>query len=77
MADLLGLRRGEMIGYSWDPQSQTSVMQPALAVAVELEAPGAREAWKVFSQRSAKPESEPYTYDLEPHWAIVPLGPAR
>ena len=72
MADLLGLRRGEMIGYSWDPEGQTSVIQPALAVAVELAAPGARDAWKIYSQRSVKPESENYTYNIEPHWAIVP-----
>ncbi len=77
MADLLGLQRGDMIGYAWDPENQVAWMQPALAIAVELDAPGARAAWEVFSGRSVKPgPGERYNHNLDPHWAIVPAANA-
>jgi hypothetical protein len=71
MANILGLQVGEMIGYAWNYQGYPSNLQPALAVAAELGATNASEAWNVFANRSVKPSGS-YSYDVEPQWAVVP-----
>jgi hypothetical protein len=75
MANILGVQRGEMIGFAWDPEGYPSNLQPALAVAVELGVNDAALAWQVFDDRPVKPTSaagEGGGYDHHPQWAIVP-----
>jgi hypothetical protein len=71
MADVFGIKAGEMIGYSESPNGYPSNMQPALAVAVELGVPDAANAWTIFQNRTVKPTSEG-GYNSNPEWAIVP-----
>ena len=67
MATSLGLKAGEMSGYSGATAGYPSNMQPALAAAADvLGAPG-KAAWTVFMNRSVKPD-----YRTSPQWAIVP-----
>lgn len=66
MATLLGLKLGEMTGYSDMPTGYPSNMQPALAYAAGA-ATGGPAAWKVFMARTVKPD-----YSLEPQFDIVP-----
>lgn len=73
MANILGLRVGEMIGYSWSFEGYPSNLQPAVAVAAELGAAGADQAWQVFEGRSVKP-SGGQSYNVQPQWAVVPRG---
>lgn len=68
MAHALHLHRvGEMTGYAYSPTGFPSNMQPALAAAVDVGAPGAEKAWKLFMSRSVKPKYANY-----PNFAIVP-----
>jgi hypothetical protein len=77
MADLLGLRRGAMIGLGWHPGAYVANLQPAVAIAAELSAQGAATAWQVFSGRTSQPDptDDNYSYNVEPEWAIVPRVP--
>jgi hypothetical protein len=72
MADLLSRKNnsykaGDMYGYPWSPQGFPANMQPALAVAVNAGVPKARKAWKIFMNRTTKPD-----YSKYPNWDIVP-----
>jgi hypothetical protein len=67
MATALGLRPGEMVGYSSGPEGYPSNLQPALATAAESGAAGGKEAWAKFQSRAVKPD-----YSAEPQFAIVP-----
>ena len=72
MANILGLRRGNMIGYAFSHEGYPANLQPALAIAVEREISNASAAWNTFDNRSVKPDSGEYDYDISPQWAIVP-----
>lgn len=69
MAQLMGrhYRAGDMTGFPWSPQGYPSNMQPALAAAVNAGVPGATEAWRIFIDRTTKPDYSGY-----PNWDIVP-----
>ena len=68
MAKALKLRSaGEMLGYSRSPSGYPSIMQPALAVAYDNKVKNSERAWKVFINRSVKPD-----YSQYPNWAIMP-----
>ncbi len=58
---------GEMTGYASSVEGFPSNMQPALAVAVTSGIPGAETAWKIFYERTIKPN-----YQMAPQWAVVP-----
>ncbi len=58
---------GEMTGYADSVMGYPANMQPALAIAVTSGLPNASAAWKVFSDRSVRPD-----YAASPQWAIVP-----
>jgi hypothetical protein len=62
-----GLVAGEMTGYSSGEEGYPSNMQPALAIAVDLGAPLAAEAWAKFQARPVKPD-----YGKGPAYAIIP-----
>ena len=58
----------EMVGYASSPEGFPAIMQPALAAAVDGEAPGAAAAWQRFTAR------QPLTdFSAEPQFAIVPM----
>ena len=59
---------GEMVGYAYSPEGFPAILQPALAVAVDADAPGAQEAWRRFISRAV-----PTDYGTGPQFAIVPL----
>ncbi len=65
--DQAGLAIGEMDGYAGAPSGYPSNMQPALAVAAELNGTDAIAAWTVFVDRAIKPD-----YSTYPVWAITP-----
>lgn len=67
MATALHLRSGEMMGDAASPGGYPANLQPALAAAVDLGVPGAREAWAKFQARSVKPDS-----GFDPQWSILP-----
>ena len=67
MAASLGLKVGEMTGYSAVHTGFPSNMQPALAFAVDAGVPDAKAAWSAFETRSVKPK-----YGNGPQFAIVP-----
>jgi hypothetical protein len=71
MADALKQEKvdkaGEMVNGSRAFDGYPSIMQAALAAAVDSGAPGAKEAWVVFQTRSVKPD-----YADGPGWDIVP-----
>jgi hypothetical protein len=67
MAAALGLRTGEMTGYSSSGTGYPSNMQPALAYSADLGTADGANAWKVFMNRSVKPD-----YTVGPQFAIVP-----
>lgn len=71
MASLLGLNVGDMIGYSWSYEGYPSNLQPAVAVAAELNATNGTAAWQTFQGRLSKPSGS-YSYDVQPQYAIVP-----
>jgi hypothetical protein len=66
MATALGLKVGEMTGYSSGTLGYPSNMQPALAYSAGV-APGGQEAWARFMSRTVKPN-----YGTAPQFAIVP-----
>jgi hypothetical protein len=66
MASFLGLKVGEMTGYSTSPMGYPSNMQPALAYGASLSTTG-MSAWTKFMARSVKPD-----YRSSPQFAIVP-----
>jgi len=67
MAQQLGLRAGEMTGYSFSEAGYPSNMQPALAYAADSGVWNGASAWSSFSNRSVKPN-----YGLGPQFAIIP-----
>lgn len=67
MAEALKLQPGQMMGNAASPGGYPANLQPALAAAVDLGVPGARDAWTKFQARSVKPAS-----GLAPQWAILP-----
>lgn len=67
MATFLGLKVGEMTGYSSSVTGYPSNMQPALAYAADAGLPNAAAAWTRFMARSVKPN-----YGSSPQFAIVP-----
>ena len=67
MASFLGLKVGEMTGYSSSVTGYPSNMQPALAYAVDARLPNAAAGWTRFMARSVKPN-----YGSSPQFAIVP-----
>ncbi len=67
MAANLGLKVGEMTGYSSEGTGYPSNMQPALAYSVDSGIAGGANAWQVFIKRSVKPD-----YAKGPQFAIIP-----
>ena len=67
MAQLLKLKVGEMTGYSSNNAGFPSNMQPALAYAADAGGKEGKDAWKVFSARTVKPD-----YANGPQFAIIP-----
>jgi hypothetical protein len=67
MAASLKLKVGEMTGYSSEGTGYPSNMQPALAYAADVNGVAGQTAWKVFMNRSVKPN-----YALNPQFAIIP-----
>ena len=67
MAKALGLKVGEMTGYSGAYAGYPSNMQPALAYAADIGGADGAKAWSVFMSRSVKPN-----YALGPQFDIVP-----
>lgn len=67
MATQLGLKPGEMPGYSSSTHGMPSNMQPALAYAADWGGASGAAAWRIFSGRSVKPN-----YADSPQFAIVP-----
>lgn len=66
MAYSLGLKVGEMTGYSSSPGGYPSYLQSALAYTPGVNSQGLN-AWKLLMSRSVKPD-----YNAEPQFAIVP-----
>lgn len=66
MAFSLGLKVGEMTGYSTSGDGYPAYMQPALAYSVGANSGGAA-AWKLFMSRSVKP-----AYNEQPQFDILP-----
>lgn len=67
MAANLGLKVGEMTGYSSEATGFPSNMQPALAMSADSDAVGGLAAWNVFNKRSVKPN-----YATGPQFSIIP-----
>ena len=68
MAAALGLpQAGEPLGDAQSPDGYPAILQTALAETVDVGAPQAGAAWRVFDGRTVKPQ-----YSLAPEWAIVP-----
>ena len=67
MAANLGLKVGEMTGYSNGTEGFPSNMQPALAYSVDSGVTGGAKAWQIFMNRSVKPD-----YSTNPQFAVVP-----
>ncbi|MES2900184.1 MAG: hypothetical protein V4723_10670 [Pseudomonadota bacterium] len=67
MATALGLKVGEMTGYSAVGIGYPSNMQPALAYASKVSGAAGATAWSKFMLRTVKPD-----YSLGPQFAIVP-----
>ena len=72
MANILGLQVGQIIGYAWSHEGYPSNMQPALAIAAELDVAGADTGWAIYDARTVKPDSGSYDYNVNPQWAVVP-----
>lgn len=75
MAKALGLKLGEMTGYSSVYLGFPSNMQPALAYAADSDYADSIPAWQRFMQRSVKPD-----YTMYPEFAILPrraISPVR
>lgn len=69
MATQLGLKTGEMVGYSSATEGYPSNSQPALAILVDDGMPGAQAAWNQFTARTVKPD-----YTTDPVWDLVPAS---
>ncbi len=70
MAFALGLKEaGEMMGTARSGGGYPANLQPALAAAVDLDVPGAQEAWDKFQARPVKPKD-----GFNAEWAILPWG---
>lgn len=67
MAQALGLGVGEMVGMGSSNTGFPSNMQPALAYSADSGITNGENAWKVFMNRSVKPD-----YSRGPQFAIVP-----
>jgi hypothetical protein len=67
MATALGLKVGEMTGYSSSDTGFPSNMQPGLAYSVDTGIVNSAKAWQVFMDRSVKPD-----YGKGPQFAIIP-----
>lgn len=67
MATSLGLKVGEMTGYSSSHTGYPSNMQPALAYAADVGGTDGAAAWSRFMGRSVKPD-----YGMGPQFDIVP-----
>lgn len=67
MGKLLGLKAGEMTGYSTSAMGYPSNMQPALAYSVPVSGAAGKAAWDRFMARSNKPD-----YSVLPQFAIIP-----
>lgn len=67
MAKALGLKQGEMTGYSSGTEGYPSNMQPALAMAADYGGVEGKKAWAKFMSRSVKPD-----YGFGAQFAIVP-----
>jgi hypothetical protein len=67
MASSLGLKLGQMTGYSEASVGYPSNMQPALAYAADVGGMAGTSAWAIFMARSVKPD-----YSSAPAFAIVP-----
>lgn len=67
MASSLGLKVGEMTGYSSAATGYPSNMQPALAYSATVSGAAGKLAWEQFMKRTVKPN-----YALAPQFAIVP-----
>ena len=67
MATKLGLKLGEMKGYSSSTEGYPSNLQPALAYAAKAGGTAGAAAWTKFMSRSVKPD-----YTSSPQFAIVP-----
>jgi hypothetical protein len=67
MAASLGLKLGEMTGYSSAVTGYPSNMQPAIAYAADASGAAGKAAWNVFMGRSVKPN-----YGTAPQFAVVP-----
>lgn len=67
MASALGLKVGEMTGFSDGTEGYPSNMQPALAYAARAGGTAGQDAWTKFMARSVKPD-----YSGEPQFDIVP-----
>ncbi|MFC5552232.1 hypothetical protein [Massilia aerilata] len=67
MATKLGVKVGEMTGYSSSTEGYPSNMQPALAYAARAGGTAGQAAWTKFTGRSVKPD-----YAISPQFAIVP-----
>lgn len=67
MASALGLKVGEMTGFSSAPAGYPSNMQPALAYAADVGGADGAKAWSVFMSRTVKPN-----YALGPQFDILP-----
>lgn len=65
----LPLLQGQIIGYSDSTAGYAANMQPALAAAVNVGVPGAKEAWAKFAARPRQPN-----YGAGPQFNIVPRG---
>lgn len=67
MAAKLGLKVGEMAGYSSATDGYPANMQPALAYAADAAGADGKKAWSVFMSRTVKPD-----YASSPQFNIVP-----
>jgi len=67
MASKLGMKVGEMTGYSSSTIGYPSNMQPALAYSADASGTEGKKAWSVFMSRSVKPD-----YAVSPQFSIVP-----
>ena len=67
MAESLGLKVGEMTGYSYGDSGFPSNLQPALAYGADVGGTEGKNAWAVFMSRTAKPN-----YGISPQFAVVP-----
>lgn len=70
MAAILGLERGQMIGY-FAPDGYSANLQPAVAAAVEADVPGAVQAFETLRGAASYPLEG---YGREPQWGIVPAN---